>query len=211
MPPPMGFWSNIFTWWNGATGGTALWTRRFGNEVGTDDAGNVYYADKKNGRAALGDLQRQQRRQPGPARLAAWLRGTIDEVPDKALPPVRKFQQKPTGEPHRHDGAVQARRRAGIGPAAAGFDRRLRALDPRITVRAAADCAVRARARGLRPRRRAAERAPPTERPRPPAAAAAPASRRWPSASRCSASSTSATASSRTSRCSPASRRAGRT
>ena len=26
----------------------------------------------------------------------AWLRGTIDGLPHKALPPVRKFQQKPT-------------------------------------------------------------------------------------------------------------------
>ena len=43
----MGFWSKTFTWWNGATIGTALWTRRFGNEVGRDDAGNIYYQDKK--------------------------------------------------------------------------------------------------------------------------------------------------------------------
>ena len=38
--------------------GHALWTKRFGSEVGTDDAGNVYYEDKKR-RAPLGDLQRQ--------------------------------------------------------------------------------------------------------------------------------------------------------
>jgi NADH:ubiquinone oxidoreductase subunit len=25
-----------------------------------------------------------------------WLRGTIDELPEEALPPVRKFQQPPT-------------------------------------------------------------------------------------------------------------------
>ena len=41
MRAAMGFWSKIFTWWNGATVGTALWTRRFGDEVGRDDAGNV--------------------------------------------------------------------------------------------------------------------------------------------------------------------------
>ena len=57
MRAAMGFWSKIFTWWNGATVGTALWTRRFGDEVGKDDAGNVYYQDKKD--PALGDLQRQ--------------------------------------------------------------------------------------------------------------------------------------------------------
>ena len=42
----MGFWSKIFTWWNGATVGTALWTRLNGDEVGRDDAGNLYYASK---------------------------------------------------------------------------------------------------------------------------------------------------------------------
>ena len=108
----MGFWSKTFTWWNGATWGTALLTRRFGNEVGRDEAGNVYYQRQEAARAALGDLQRRQRRQPGPAGLAAWLRGTIDDLPDKALPPVRKFQQKPTGEPDRDDGGLPARRRA---------------------------------------------------------------------------------------------------
>ena len=54
----MGFWSKTFTWWNGATWGTQLWTKRFGSEVGKDDAGNVYYEDKKDP-APLGDLQRQ--------------------------------------------------------------------------------------------------------------------------------------------------------
>ena len=43
----MGFWSKIFTWWNGATVGTALFTRRFGDEVGRDDDGTIYYQDKK--------------------------------------------------------------------------------------------------------------------------------------------------------------------
>ena len=36
----MGFWSRTFTWWNGATWGTGLWTRLYGEEVGRDDAGN---------------------------------------------------------------------------------------------------------------------------------------------------------------------------
>jgi len=33
----MGFWSKTFTWWNGATWGTSLFTRRFGDEVGKAD------------------------------------------------------------------------------------------------------------------------------------------------------------------------------
>ena len=92
----MGVLSKIFTWWDGATIGTALWTRRFGNEVGRDDFGNLYYADKKQGGrrwviyAGANDGSRV------PPAWQAWLRGTIDDLPSKALPPVRKFQQAPT-------------------------------------------------------------------------------------------------------------------
>ena len=37
----MGLLASIFTWWNGATLGTSLFTRRHGREVGRDAAGNV--------------------------------------------------------------------------------------------------------------------------------------------------------------------------
>ena len=43
----MGLWSSIFTWWNGATIGTRLFTSRFGTEVGRDDLGNIYYASRR--------------------------------------------------------------------------------------------------------------------------------------------------------------------
>ena len=91
----MGWFANAFTWWNGASWGTSIITRRTGREVGRDGFGNIYYQDKK-----------QQRRwviYPGdndgsrvPPDWQMWLRGTIDELPEKGLPPVRKFQAKPT-------------------------------------------------------------------------------------------------------------------
>lgn len=92
----MGFWSKTFTWWNGATWGTALWTRRFGDEAGRDDAGNIYYQDKKNParRWVIYDGANDGSRIPPD--WQAWLRGTIDDLPQKALPPVRKFQTAPT-------------------------------------------------------------------------------------------------------------------
>ena len=37
------FLLKVFTWWNGQTFGTQLWTWRFGELVGTDDEGNRYY------------------------------------------------------------------------------------------------------------------------------------------------------------------------
>ena len=33
----------FFTWWNGQTLGTRLWTWRHGERVGEDEQGNVYY------------------------------------------------------------------------------------------------------------------------------------------------------------------------
>jgi NADH:ubiquinone oxidoreductase subunit len=37
------FFLKIFTWWNGQTFGTQLWTWRFGELVGEDEQGNRYY------------------------------------------------------------------------------------------------------------------------------------------------------------------------
>jgi NADH:ubiquinone oxidoreductase subunit len=39
----MGMLANVFTWWNGATIGTSIFTRRHGREIGRDGQGNVYY------------------------------------------------------------------------------------------------------------------------------------------------------------------------
>jgi NADH:ubiquinone oxidoreductase subunit len=37
------FLLRFFTWWNGATFGTLLHTRRYGKRVGGDEFGNVYF------------------------------------------------------------------------------------------------------------------------------------------------------------------------
>ena len=37
------FFLKIFTWWNGQTFGTQLWTWRFGELVGEDEQGNRYF------------------------------------------------------------------------------------------------------------------------------------------------------------------------
>ncbi len=101
----MGFWSKTFTWWNGATWGTSLWTRRFGDEAGRDEAGNVYYRSTKdpNRRWVIyaGDND-GSRIPPG---WQAWLRGTIDELPEKSLPPRRAFEKPPEANLTGSDGA----------------------------------------------------------------------------------------------------------
>src|SRR3954462_12841159 len=92
----MGFWSKTFTWWNGATWGTALWTRRFGDEVGRDEAGNVYYRDKKQPRRRWVIYSGEKDEAGAPPDGQLGLGGTIADLPQKALPPVRKFQTRPT-------------------------------------------------------------------------------------------------------------------
>ena len=91
----MGLLKSIFTWWDGATIGTALHTRRSGARVGDDAAGNVYYRGKKDGRrwviyAGGNDSSRI------PPEWFSWLHHQIEGVPDEALPPVRAFEKAPT-------------------------------------------------------------------------------------------------------------------
>ncbi len=40
------FLLRIFTWWNGTTFGTQLWTWRFGEFVGADEMGNRYFRNR---------------------------------------------------------------------------------------------------------------------------------------------------------------------
>lgn len=91
----MGFWSRTFTWWNGATWGTWLFTRLDGKEVGRDEAGNVYFQHKKHGGRRWVIYAGNNDGSHVPPNWQLWLRGTIDELPDKALPPRRHFERKP--------------------------------------------------------------------------------------------------------------------
>lgn len=91
----MGLFANAFTWWNGASWGTTFVSRRHGEEVGRDEAGNVYFRhrDDPKRRWVIYDGSNDSSRVP-PV-WNAWLRGTIDELPDKAMPPRRAFEQAP--------------------------------------------------------------------------------------------------------------------
>ena len=44
------FFSRIFTWWNGQTIGTQIFTWRKGIKVGEDDQGNSYFRDRQDHR-----------------------------------------------------------------------------------------------------------------------------------------------------------------
>ena len=119
----MGLFANAFTWWNGASWGTALFSRRHGEEAGRDAAGNIYFRHRKDParRWVIYDGANDSSRVP--PGWNAWLRGTIADVPDKALPERRAFEQPPqanitgTDDAFRPSGSLT---RSGVRPAASG-------------------------------------------------------------------------------------------
>jgi NADH:ubiquinone oxidoreductase subunit len=106
----MGMLKSIFTWWDGPTIGTALFTKRFGSQVGTDDAGNVYYESKAGRRwvsyKGANDAARV------PPEWHSWLHHTVDTLPSD-LPPTKAWEKSwranPTGTPlaYRPAGAIE--------------------------------------------------------------------------------------------------------
>jgi NADH:ubiquinone oxidoreductase subunit len=119
----MGLLGSIFTWWNGATLGTALFTRLRGSQVGEDGLGNLYFVHGKNAARRWVIYKGSNDASRTPPEWQSWLRGQIDDVPDKALPPRRAFQKPAvpnltgTGETYRPAGSLS---RGGQRPAATG-------------------------------------------------------------------------------------------
>lgn len=115
----------IFTWWEGATIGTLLWSRRNGAKVGSDALGNAYFETKK---AVDGKTRRwviysgQNDASRVPPEWHTWLHHTTDLVPDE-LPPVRTWEKTPlpnltgTVQAYRPQGALE---RGGNRAAATG-------------------------------------------------------------------------------------------
>ena len=131
------FFLKLFTWWNGQTFGTQLWTWRFGELVGEDEQGNRYFRTK-GGKIdpALG-FERRWVVYNGyaeaiqvPPSWHGWLHHTVDVAPTeenyvaarmgkaacaqsdrhaRGLPPVRlDTGQRPPPQGHRRLSAVDA-------------------------------------------------------------------------------------------------------
>lgn len=119
----MGILASLFTWWNGATLGTSLFTRRHGREVGRDAAGNVYFEHRKDSRRRWVIYNGSNDASRTPPAWQSWLRGQINDVPEKALPPARAFEKPSvpnlsgTAETYRPAGSLS---RGGKRPAATG-------------------------------------------------------------------------------------------
>ncbi len=91
----MGILKSIFTWWEGATFGT--WMGLGGkSRVGEDALGNIYY---QGGRDTAGRPRRwviyegSNDASRVPPEWFSWLHHQIDDVPDRALPPVRRWEK----------------------------------------------------------------------------------------------------------------------
>ena len=89
----MGILSEVFTWWNGQTLGTRMWTARNGTKVGEDEQGNVFYQTSDGKRRWViynGDIE-ASRVSP---EWHGWLHHTF-QAPPTEEPLPRKSWEKP--------------------------------------------------------------------------------------------------------------------
>lgn len=90
----MGFFKNLFTWWEGASIGTMLALKAGkGEQVGTDAYGNTYWR-KGERRWVIYEGPNDPSRIP--PEWYAWMHRQIDDVPDRALPPAPRYLKPPT-------------------------------------------------------------------------------------------------------------------
>ena len=81
------------TWWNSQTLNTQLWTRLYGERVGEDDQGNVYYQSKGGKRRwVIYNGEAEASRVPPDWR--GWLTHTYAEPPSKAPLPRKAWKRR---------------------------------------------------------------------------------------------------------------------
>jgi NADH:ubiquinone oxidoreductase subunit len=114
----MGILSKIFTWWDGATIGTSLFSAMNGDHVGTDAQGNKYFRSAK--RKTVGGLDQRWVIYAGvndascvPAEWHGWLHHSFDALPESHLAPPKIWEvdytpnATGTGSAYRPQGALE--------------------------------------------------------------------------------------------------------
>jgi NADH:ubiquinone oxidoreductase subunit len=107
------FLLRFFTWWNGQTFGTQVWTKLHGEFVGDDEFGNRYYRTKGGKIDPTLGLERRWVIYNGVAEASrvppswhGWLHHTVDLLPseDKTAPHPWEKPHRPnlTGTPNAH-------------------------------------------------------------------------------------------------------------
>ncbi len=98
----MGLISDIFTWWNGPTLSTRLYTKKYGKFAGEDERGNRYYEDSRG----IGPAGKPRRwviyngyaeASTVPPDWFGWLHYTTDTPPEEEAYHVRPWQKPHTG------------------------------------------------------------------------------------------------------------------
>ncbi len=82
----------IFTWWNGQTVGTRLFTARYGQKVGDDEQGNVFYQtpDGKRRWVIYNGVAEASRVSPD---WHGWLHHTYDVPPSQESLPRKSWEK----------------------------------------------------------------------------------------------------------------------
>lgn len=113
----MGLLKSIFTWWDGATIGTAFYSARKGRFIAEDSAGNRYYESKKQPRRRWVIYPGGNDASNVPAEWHGWLHQTVEDVPDQSLPPAHEWEAEysanmtGTGSAYRPAGALETGRK----------------------------------------------------------------------------------------------------
>jgi NADH:ubiquinone oxidoreductase subunit len=101
--PMKTFFLRFFTWWNGATFGTLLWTSLYGEFVGEDEFGNRYYRTRAGKIDPALGFERRWVIYNGTAEASivppswhGWLHHTVDTPPT-----LEKVMPRPWWKPHR--------------------------------------------------------------------------------------------------------------
>jgi NADH:ubiquinone oxidoreductase subunit len=94
------FLLKMFTWWNGQTFGTQLWTWRFGELVGEDEQGNRYYRTKGGKIDPTLHFERRWVVYNGTAEASrvppswhGWLHHTVDVAPTEETYTAREWEK----------------------------------------------------------------------------------------------------------------------
>ena len=111
--PMKTFLLRFFTWWNGQTFGTQLWTWRYGELVGEDEFGNRYFRTRGG---KIDPTLLMQRRwviyngiaEPSmvPPSWHGWLHHTVDTPPTEENYKPRAVAEAAPAESHRHAGGA---------------------------------------------------------------------------------------------------------
>lgn len=86
----------IFTWWNGQTVGTWLYTKRKGVSVGSDSQGNQYYrtnADKPRDERRWVIYNGESEASRIPPEWHLWIHHITNDTPDKAILSNQEWQK----------------------------------------------------------------------------------------------------------------------